>query len=435
MTKTFWFLKNGVLFILFILSICVGCKDNDSSTPVYNPKIPIVCNEFLPDSGGVGTQLIIAGENFGSDTSLVRVSVNGKNARVIGVNDTQIYAVVPRRADIGPVTVSIGLGDEKQSFTFDKNFEYRFSQMVSTLCGHTKNDGSSEVVNGTIEEAWLVEPRTLTIDNEGDIYLIENNRGLRVISQTRNEVTSPFRGSGGMSNPVMLAFSRNQDTLFITNEGGGDNSVGVFTTTRENGFMNARELLKQRQTSDVAVNPIDGMIFYAAKPGGSVFRYDMTTKTSTLATTLGDNNFISIAFSRDGRTLFLMGADTHAVYKSKYNPTTKTLENPTIFAGTQWQSGYVDGVGQAARFNLPFQGCTDEDGNLYVAELINHTIRKITPDGVVSTYAGIGGEKGYLDGKPSQAKFNEPMGVAIDKDGTLYVADTKNHRVRMIKID
>ena len=89
----------------------------------------------------------------------------------------------------------------------------------------------------------------------------------------------------------------------------------------------------------------------------------------------------------------------------------------------------------AARFWLPFQGAVDEEGNLFVAELLNHTIRKITPDGMVSTFAGVPQKKGFLDGKPLDAKFNEPMGVAFDKDGTLYVADAKNHRIRMIKYE
>lgn len=433
--NSFLHFKRGIFITLLVPILFITCKDNENTLPAYNPHSPIECSEFLPDSGGVGTKLVIRGKNFGVDTALVKVTVNDKEATVIGVNDTRIYAVVPSQAGIGPVTVSIGKDSELQSFTFERDFEYRFSKVVSTLCGHTRNDGGSEVINGTLEEAWFVDPRTIIIDSEGDLYLIESNQGLRVISRSRNEVTSPFRGSGGMSNPVMLAFSRDENTLYITNEVGHDGGIGVFTTTRDNGFMNARELVKQRQTSDVAVNPVDGTIFYAAKPGGSVYRYDPETQTSSLATTLGDNNFISMRFTKDGKILYLIGADTHAIYKSSYNFSTKGLENPTIFAGSQWNSGHADGVGGAARFNLPFQGAVDDEGNLYVAELLNHTIRKITPDGVVSTLAGVPGEKGYLDGKPEESKFNEPMGVAVDSEGTVYVADAKNHRIRMIKID
>lgn len=433
--KHFLYWKNGGLLIASIFIFLVSCKGNGDAPQTYDPSKPVEFDEFLPKEGGVGTKLVIRGANFGSDTALVRVYVNDKSATVIGVADTRIYAVVPRRADIGPVRVEIGKDAEKQTYTFEENFDYEFSQVVSTLCGYTNNDGGSEIVNGRLDEARFIEPRTLKVDAEGDIYLIESNRGLRVISQTRNEVTSPFRGSGSMSNPVMLDFSLDQKTLYITNESGNDNGTGVFTVTRDNGFMNARELLKARSASDIAVNPVDGTIFYAIKAGGTVYRYDKETRQSVVATTLGDNNFVSLAFTRDGKILYLIGADTNAIYKSNYNFQTKGLDNPTIFAGTQFSSGHADGVGTAARFWLPFQGAVDEEGNLFVAELLNHTIRKITPDGMVSTFAGVPQKKGFLDGKPLDAKFNEPMGVAFDQDGTLYVADAKNHRIRMIKYE
>ncbi len=433
--RHFLLLRSGTLLVASLLISLASCKEDGAALHTYDPHAPIVCNEFLPKEGGVGTKLVIRGTNFGLDTALVKVYVNEKRATVIGVADTRIYAVVPRRADVGPVRVEIGRDTEKQTYTFEENFDYKFSKVVSTLCGYTNNDGGSEIVNGRLDEARFIEPRTLKVDNDGDIYLIENNRGLRVISQTRNEVTSPFRGSGSMSNPVMLDFSLDQKTLYMTNEVGNDNGTGVFTVTRDNGFMNARELIKAKSASDIAVNPVDGTIFYAVKSGGTVYRYDLETRQSTVATTLGDNNFVSLAFTRDGNILYLIGADTHAVYKSIYNFQTKSLENPTVFAGTQFSSGYADGVGGAARFWLPFQGAVDEEGNLFIAEMLNHTIRKITPDGMVSTFAGTPQKKGFLDGKPSDAKFNEPMGVAFDKEGTLYVADTKNHRIRMIKYE
>ena len=83
---------------------------------------------------------------------------------MIGVNETVIYAVMSRRADVRSVTVAIGKDEAKQTYTFPNNFEYEFSQVVFTLCGRTKNDGNSEVVNGTLNDALLVIPRTLTVD-------------------------------------------------------------------------------------------------------------------------------------------------------------------------------------------------------------------------------------------------------------------------------
>jgi DNA-binding beta-propeller fold protein YncE len=84
-----------------------------------------------------------------------------------------------------------------------------------------------------------------------------------------------------------------------------------------------------------------------------------------------------------------------------------------------------------ARFNY-FRGvAVDSDGNVLVADTENHRIRRITPQGQVSTLAGTG-EAGHRDGNAAEAQFNDPWGVAVDKDGNVLVADTDNHRIRRI---
>ena len=93
-----------MLLALFMLSFW-ACKQEEIGVMKYNPSKPVVVDRILPDSGGVTTQMVVIGKNFGSDTSLVKVFVNGKQARVIGVNDTRIYAVVPSRAGTGKVEV------------------------------------------------------------------------------------------------------------------------------------------------------------------------------------------------------------------------------------------------------------------------------------------------------------------------------------------
>ena len=92
----------------------------------------------------------------------------------------------------------------------------------------------------------------------------------------------------------------------------------------------------------------------------------------------------------------------------------------TTLAGSA-ESGDVDGQGAIARFNWPFGIALDKDGNLYVADSFNHKIRKITPDGIVSTLAG--STSGYKDGAGTNAQFGNPMDVATDKEGNVYVTD------------
>lgn len=103
----------------------------------------------------------------------------------------------------------------------------------------------------------------------------------------------------------------------------------------------------------------------------------------------------------------------------------------TTFAGAG--EGYADGNLVTARFNKPMDVVTDQAGNVYIADTYNDRIRKITADGTVSTLAG--STRGYANGTGANAKFNLPMGVAVANDGTLYVADSFNQRVRKITQD
>ncbi len=105
----------------------------------------------------------------------------------------------------------------------------------------------------------------------------------------------------------------------------------------------------------------------------------------------------------------------------------------TTFAGKAGIAGSADGSGTAASFNAPSGVAVDSNGNVYVADTLNHTIRKVTPAGVVTTFAGQAGTSGAIDGAVASARFFAPQGVALDPTGAiLYVADTNNDTIRKI---
>lgn len=104
----------------------------------------------------------------------------------------------------------------------------------------------------------------------------------------------------------------------------------------------------------------------------------------------------------------------------------------STFAGLLNTPGSLDGQGAAARFDEPYGIKCGPDGCVFVADSVNSTIRKITPDGVVSTFAGLAGVTGSTNGQGAAARFNNPFGVAVDNAGYVYVADTGNSIIRMI---
>jgi sugar lactone lactonase YvrE len=96
--------------------------------------------------------------------------------------------------------------------------------------------------------------------------------------------------------------------------------------------------------------------------------------------------------------------------------------------------GFADGAGAAAQFNYPEGVAVDGEGSIIITDMGNHCVRKITPDGTVSTLAG-SGRGGFADGTGAAAQFNGPIGVAVDGEGNIIIADEGNHRVRKITPD
>jgi sugar lactone lactonase YvrE len=154
------------------------------------------------------------------------------------------------------------------------------------------------------------------------------------------------------------------------------------------------------------------------------------TTTSNAATLTINNDPVlvyPVAVARDSSgNLFVSDASANVIRM------VTSAGTATIFAGTAGNAGSLDGTGSAARFNQPGGLAFDAGGNLYVADTGNATIRKISAAGVVTTLAGDPTARGNVDATGSAARFNHPVGLAVDATGGIYVADTFTHTVRKI---
>ena len=133
-----------------------------------------------------------------------------------------------------------------------------------------------------------------------------------------------------------------------------------------------------------------------------------------------------LAIDRAGNLYVADGGDNNLIRRIAPDGSVSTV------AGGR--EGFADGAGAAAAFHTPSAIAIDANGTLFVADTGNHAIRKVTSGGVVTTLAG-NGEAGYQDGRGAAARFNGPVGVALDLAGNVFVADTYNDRIRRIAPD
>ena len=253
--------------------------------------------------------------------------------------------------------------------------------VVTTLAG-TPNAAGYQ--NGTGAAARFYYPSGIVVDTSGTVYVSENvNRTIRKITPTGVVTT--------------LAGSPNAD---LSKDGGGG----------EARFSNPHAL---------AMDP-SGVMYVAQRGDGLIRKVTPQGMVTTLARLTGLGLLTGIAV--DAEYNVYVSDDGHVIRKITREGVISTL------AGLRGEWGSTDGVGAAARFYHPSGIVVDGAGTLYVSDSGNHTIRKITPAGVVTTLAGMPGMAGSVDGIGEAARFNGPKGIAIDPFGTVYV--TGNHTLR-----
>jgi DNA-binding beta-propeller fold protein YncE len=439
MKKILKMLHRGLPFAVLGSLLLLACSKNKTSDAVmkFDPSRPVTLESFTPDSGGVGSQMIIYGSNFGTEAAIVKVFINDIPAPVVGVQGNAIFALVPSQAGQGVIKVQVGAGSNKKEALSKTIFRYIFNPVVGTLSGFTDKDGRTAIVDGDIKKAQFEEPYWLTFDQHKNLYLLEEYRALRFIDSARTSVKTLFRTGNGLDRPRTLAFNPTFDTLYVTNDQWDERGISTAVLTPASGFTKWNSLIFSRTTNGGDANPVTGDFFFNSYAKGELFKWDRTNRSSRFMYRVDDVNWeFNIQFAPSGDFAYIVVVNQSYILRTKYNRATGVLDAPVHFSGGRGQHDYRDGVGADARFDHPQQGTFDKNNNFYLVDALNHCIRKVTPDGVVSTFAGRPREKGYADGPLRKAQFNLPRGIVYDEaTGTFYVADQGNHRIRTISVE
>ncbi len=429
--------------VFFLLFFFLSCEDDTEKFANYDPSRPVEINRFIPDSGGVATQMLIYGKNFGNDTSLLKVFINEKRAPLIGCNDSVIYVLVAKKTSLErqkcEIKLQIGQGTQMQEVKPAKKFLYIPHYIVSTLAGFTDKDGNTAIVDGPIDKAQFQDPFWMAFDEEKNIYLIEEYNGMRFIDKERTHVSTKFRTGNGVSRPRTIAFTQHYDTMAIAVDNGNWTDIGQIQLTKESSFTKWTTVHNSRQCNGGAFHPVHFDYYFNSYEQGQVFKADRTTVpwTRTELFKTGDVQWeFNIQFAPSGNFAYIVAVNQHYIGKAEYDWSRHVLQSPINFVGKRSTSGFNNGSRDGTLFNKPHQGAFDQYDNFYVCDANNHCIRKITPEGIVTTFAGRPKEAGLVNGDLRDAQFNFPHGIIYDKEtGDFYVADLRNRCIRVISIE
>lgn len=474
--KKEWKQVGAVLLSFICLSGLGGCVDSgsDVKVPTYQASDPnklVAFTDFTPTEGPIRTRMFINGDNFGTDVSLINVIIGGQKAKVIHSSGIQIYCMVPARASGGNVEVEVknADGSEGTKYTFEQKFNYVFNSMVGTLCGLVDDKGNSSVTDGGFDVAGFVNPRIILLDDkEGkkDIYFFEGSQTLRKIDLAAESVSTIVKtGAVNWSSANALDWSLDKDTMFVNNVTGNQSGTGVYYFLRKEGFSIAHDCVIERDIncvftykSQTSSDNRSGL-FLIRGNDASLLRADFNKDTqlwkATKLTNFGNSGqwYQNAVVHPNGNFVYCISRNQHCIQKAMYNSVANSWETPNVFVGNFGSAGHNDAPGTSARFNTPIQGCFVKNEeyvtegrsdvyDFYVVDNNNHCIRKITPEGIVSTFAGRGSVStdgvvaGYIDGDLRKtARFKYPVGICYEEStSTFYITDEGNRRIRTVSV-
>ena len=421
--------------IAFATFIFISCADNSYDIP-EPPAQPIITG-FSTDSGRIGTPLMIYGNNFKyvSDAeqgiyygTVNNIKFNGVLAETgsVGQDDVgtqSINTYVPEGATSGKVIINVSA--RGYDFTASSPNDFIVTDPIleaPVITGFSPNNkvigNSVKIYGNNFIPPVPVPPFYATLTNTSIVkfnsiiaesrYVYQDDVGKQSMyaivpeGATTGKITVTAHGITASSPDDFIVYT----PTYVPN-------VTVSTVVDDRSVGGGR---------GVAIDT-DGNFYITHWDWRKIFKVAVDGTVTTLLDTSGTEDLpgFGIAVDTDGNVYATVGS---TIQKISPDGTVSILAGSDTY-------GYADGQGASAQFQIPWGIDVDGSGNVYVADLVNNAIRKITPDGAVSTLAG-SVNSGDADGQGTNAQFRGPHDVAVDADGNVFVTDTGNQKIRKI---
>jgi hypothetical protein len=441
--------KTKFVVLLFCLGLLVGinfsCKSDNGSPAeqTYDPSIPISVTNLMPDSGGIRTQFIIEGSNFGTDPSKIHVTFDNDSAVILGSTGTYIYGLVPKEpGGNNEVKVFVDKSDTVKA----GYFAYTPAELVSTVTG---KGGTSGLVDGTLAGARFGTIGGIGVLSDNLLLVCEySTTNIRLVSIDENAVTTLSNGING-SEPSVLD---DKSAAYLVDHSNAGN-IPVYIFRKKNLWS------PQKIANNVSFDNGDktkGVIYTTCLDNTQKYLYFLSSygefgrisldnpthgqllnNTSIPAT----NNFVSMRYNRIDGNFYASVQGRDQIYQiippiNRESSDKNDWMNINAYAGTS-SAGGTDGPKDNATFYNPAGIDIDSKGNIYVVDSYSMIIREIElSTGLVSTIAGIysPNSAANVDGEPLKARFNWPYVINHDSEDNFFIGEKWGCDIRELAI-
>jgi len=303
---------------------------------------------------------------------------------------------------------------------------------IATLAGKAFSPG---IADGTGADARFTSPAGMALDRAGNLYVADTgNYAIRKVTPTGVVTTLAGPTPDPIDDPE-FSFPRGvvvdtEGNVIVADFGNATirkiTPAGVVTTLAgSKGVVGSRDGTGADAQfygpSGVALDN-EGNIVVADSANGMIRKVSPAGVVTTVAGQAGGLG-LPVSVAVDGEdNMYVADNGTFTIRKVTSQGVI------TVLAGLADNGGFSDGTGAEAGFNLPYGVAVDQAGNVFVADTGNYSIRKVTPAGVVTTLAGLVHHEEWKDGTGSDARFSFPMGITVDSNGNIFVADNTTIR-------